>query len=298
MTKRASNGAMEYLRLFRIEHSIMLVIAVVAAEAIVLGHLPSLATLVLSIIPPILISMASFAVNDYFDVEVDRNNQKFDRPLVKGAISKTAALTSSMILFVIGIVSALSLGMMAFYIALIFGVLAFLYSYKLKEMFVVGNAYIAFSMVIPFIYGNYVVSNTLSYAVVLVSVVIFLAGFAREVHGMVRDFQGDSKARKVRNLVYYFGVDASSMLAGIMYLAAIMISIWMFTVPGPFLYNALYIVPVLVVDICLLYVLIGYSARLYVTNKRFFSNARNISLAAMALAIVAYLISALAYVRI
>lgn len=297
MAKRKSNKAVEYLKLFRIEHSIMLVIAVIAAEVIVLGHLPNAYTVVLSIIPPILISAASFAINDYFDVETDRNNQQFDRPIVKGAISKNAALTSAMLLFIIGIFSAIALNWGAFVIALVFGVLAFLYSYKLKELFVIGNAYIALSMVIPFIYGNYVVSTTFSGTIWLISIVIFLAGFAREVHGMVRDYAGDSKARKVRNVVYYIGADGSSLLAGILYIVAILVSLWMFVVPGPFWYNAVYIVPIVVVDLCLFYVTVGYAIRLYKLNRKFFSNARNISLAAMTLAIVAYLISALVFIR-
>lgn len=297
MAKQAHNKAVEYLRLFRIEHSLMLVIAVIAAEAIVLGRIPNIPILILSVIPPILISAASFGINDYFDVEVDKNNQKFERPIVKGAISKQAALTSSMLLFIIGTLSALSINLLAFYISLIFSVLAFLYSYKLKELFVIGNAYIAFSMVIPFIYGNYVVSTTLSNTIELVSVVIFLAGFAREVHGMIRDYRGDAKARKVRNLVYYCGIDISSLIAGVMYLIAILVSLWMFVVPGPFWYNAVYIFPIVVVDLCLLYVTVGYSARLYAINKRFFSNARNISLAAMTLAIVTYLLAALVFIR-
>ncbi|HUB92789.1 MAG TPA: UbiA family prenyltransferase, partial [Candidatus Saccharimonadales bacterium] len=63
------------LKLTRIEHSIMLVIAVLAAELIAKG-LPSLPILVLSLIAPVFISMAAFAINDYFDLKVDKINKK------------------------------------------------------------------------------------------------------------------------------------------------------------------------------------------------------------------------------
>ncbi|MEM3228556.1 MAG: hypothetical protein QW549_03130, partial [Candidatus Micrarchaeaceae archaeon] len=64
------------LRLTRIEHSVMLIIAVVAAELIASRSLPDYFVLALSLITPIFISMASFAINDYFDIETDRLNKK------------------------------------------------------------------------------------------------------------------------------------------------------------------------------------------------------------------------------
>ena len=69
------------LKLTRIEHSVMLAIAVVAAE-LISGVLPSPGIFVLALIPPIFVSMGAFAVNDYFDIKVDRFNKRYDRPLV------------------------------------------------------------------------------------------------------------------------------------------------------------------------------------------------------------------------
>jgi geranylgeranylglycerol-phosphate geranylgeranyltransferase len=297
-SKKRRNKVVEFLKLLRIEHSIMLLIAVVAAEVIVLGHPPSAVVFVESIIPPILISAGSFAINDYYDVEADRKNGFVERPLVNGSISTRTAFASAMILFVVGAISALALNQYAFYISAVFAILAFLYSFKLKELFAVGNAYIALSMVIPFIYGNYVVSSQFSFNIGLISIIIFLAGFAREIHGMIRDYSGDLKARKVRNLVYYLGISGSSVLAGMMYIAAVVISIFLFFLSGPFNHNLIYIAPILLTDIVLAYIAFGYTAMLYKTNKGFFRRARNWSLAAMALAIIVFLLSALIYVRI
>ncbi|MDE1762597.1 MAG: UbiA family prenyltransferase, partial [Candidatus Micrarchaeota archaeon] len=82
----------EILRLTRIEHSIMLVIAVLAAELIANhGVLPSAPTLAFSLITPIFISMGAFAINDYFDIKVDRANRK-NRPLVAGTLRPHEAL--------------------------------------------------------------------------------------------------------------------------------------------------------------------------------------------------------------
>ena len=67
----------------------MLVIAVVAAELLA-GGLPATGVLALSLITPIFVSMGSFAINDYFDIGVDRLNRKKNRPLVSGALTPVA----------------------------------------------------------------------------------------------------------------------------------------------------------------------------------------------------------------
>lgn len=280
------------LRLTRIEHSILLVVAVVAAELITKG-LPSTYTLVLSVITPIFISMGSFAINDYFDVEADRINKK-DRPIVKGLITKNEALAISLASFIVGIATSYLINVQAFIIAIIFSVLSFLYSYRSKEILLLGNSYVALSMAIPFIYGNFVVSNKLAANTVLIVLVIFLSGLAREIHGMIRDYKGDTKARKIKNIVYYIGAKRSSKIAFVLYLEAILISIFMFFFLPPFAYNVFYIVPIAVTDLVLFYV--SYMFLKQKSSRRFYDMSRNLSLGAMGLALLAYLISALFYV--
>ncbi|EQD78308.1 UbiA prenyltransferase [mine drainage metagenome] len=73
------NKLVAVLKLTRIEHSVMLVIAVLAGELIVARHLPGAYVLLLSLIVPIFVSMGSFAINDYFDVEVDTLNKKVQK---------------------------------------------------------------------------------------------------------------------------------------------------------------------------------------------------------------------------
>ncbi|MGC8478845.1 MAG: UbiA family prenyltransferase [Candidatus Micrarchaeia archaeon] len=289
------NRIAAFLKLTRIEHSAMLVVAVIVAE-IITKSIPSAFVLLLSIITPIFISMGSFAINDYFDVEADRINKRFDRPIVSGAISKNAAFAIAIASFAIGIFASLFINYIAFAIALVFGVLAFFYSYKLKDTLLLGNAYIALSMAIPFFYGDFVVSGTLNPNIAIISVIIFLSGLAREIHGMIRDYEGDSKARKSRNLLSHAGKAASSLFALSLYLAAILLSIFMFFYEKPFAYNLAYAIPIAITDACLLYVSIAYLRKNL--SASFFRIARNLSLGAMALALFAYLAAALAYVPI
>src|SRR5580693_789608 len=100
------NKLVALAKLTRIEHSVMLIIAVVAAELIV-GGMPPLTIFILSLLTPALISMGAFAINDYFDVETDRANKMMHRPIVAGAISKESAYSIAIACFLIG--TALSL---------------------------------------------------------------------------------------------------------------------------------------------------------------------------------------------
>jgi geranylgeranylglycerol-phosphate geranylgeranyltransferase len=283
------------IKLTRIEHSIMLVIAVIAAE-LISGYIPAVPILILSIVTPIFISMGSFAINDYFDVDADKANKRTDRPIVNGSISKKEALNIAIICFIIGIAASIFINIIVFAIAVVFALLAIFYSYKLKDMLLLGNLYIAFSMVIPFIFGNYVVTRVLGIDIILVSIIIFLAGLAREIHGMIRDYAGDAKARKSHNLVFHVGTARSAQLAFILYVEAILVSIYLFFFDLPFAFNIIYIVPIAVVDIAIAY--IGVSYLMQKKSKSFYSLSRNLSLAVMALALIAFLASALWYIRI
>jgi geranylgeranylglycerol-phosphate geranylgeranyltransferase len=286
-----------FLRLTRIEHSIMLVLAVLAAELIA-GHVTLGIPFVASLVTPILVSMGSFAINDYFDVEADRANGFTNRPIVSGQISKKAAFNSAIALLVLGALVSALINVYALVIAIIFAALAFLYSYRLKDVLLVGNIYIAFSMVIPFIYGDFVVSKSLTLPIFLVSIVIFLSGLAREIHGMIRDHEGDSKVRGSRNMLHYMSQRGAGLVAMVLYLEAIAISVYMFLFHYlPFYHNIVYIVPIALTDIMLAYLAFG-ELSVKRDRKRFHKLARNLSLAAMTIALLAYLAAALVYIPI
>lgn len=278
------------MRLTRIEHSVMLVIAVVAAE-IICGGLPNAGTLALSLITPIFISMGAFAINDYFDREVDRVNKKM-RPLVTGEISPRAALYITFASMAVGIAASVAINIYCTAIAVAFAVLALLYSYRLKEYPLVGNIYIGLSMAIPFAFGNYVVSVHANAAVMAVAVMILIAGTAREIDAAVRDYKGDLKIRNARTLPIAIGTKAASAIAFAMYLAAISISIYLFMELDPFRHNLVYLPLIAVVDAMLV-----YSGIIFLMGKEeLYDRVRNMSLGGMALALVTILIASLVHI--
>jgi geranylgeranylglycerol-phosphate geranylgeranyltransferase len=179
----------------------------------------------------------------------------------------------------------------------VFAVLAYLYSYKLKDMPLLGNIYIAFSMAIPFIYGAVVSSGTVPPVIWLVVLVTFLSGLAREIHGMIRDHRGDSSERNISNVVTHMGGTRSAYFSLVLYAEAIAISIYMFFLFRPFAGNLAYLIPILAVDSMLGYV--GIAGVVSKRPDRFHRYvSRNLSLIAMTLALLTYLVSAILYLPV
>lgn len=215
----------ELYRLTRFEHALMLALAVLIAEVVASAGIPPISlVLALSLLVPVLSEMGSFALNDYLDVETDRLNRKKDRPLVKGTIAPGFAIWFSAACIALSTALAYFINTPAFIIALAFNALAVLYNWKLKDLPLAGNAYIALTMAIPFVFGNYVISPTLSPLNLTLALLGFVAGLAREIVKSVQDMEGDMAARGSRTLPVVIGKRASLAVAIALYLVFIMLS--------------------------------------------------------------------------
>lgn len=222
-----------FVQLTRLEHALMLSLAVVIGQAIALRGLPPLNLLAIAALSPFFIEIGSFAINDYWDLDTDIKNRRKDRPLVRRELSPEFALFVSIFAFPVGIILAYFTNWPAFGIALGFSVLAVMYSYSLKKMAGVGNAVIALSMAIPFVFGNISVTYGISYAVVILALMAFFMGFGREIAGSMRDIKGDI-AQGRRTLPYVIGSKKSGYIAVLSILIAVAIS------PVLYIYDAAY----------------------------------------------------------
>lgn len=209
----------EFLKMTRFEHAIMYALAVLIAETIALGMVPPLddPVILLSLIVPILIEMAAFSLNDYLDIETDRINNK-KTPLVKGTLSPKFALYSSFIAFIASTALAFFINFTVFIFVILFNILAILYNWKLKDMPLLGNLFIGLSMAIPFILGNLVVYPWLLPVPVILSILAFVAGVAREIVKSAEDMKGDVKARRSKTLPVVMGEKPAVMVASVLYL--------------------------------------------------------------------------------
>jgi len=209
----------ELFLLTRFEHAFMLAIAVLIGEAIIIGNMPPISLVIaLSLLVPVFSEMGSFALNDYLDIETDRQNRKTERPLVRGTISPAFALWFSIASLLLSMVLAFFINTTVFVIALSFNLLAVLYNWKLKDLPLIGNLYIALTMAIPFIFGNFVVSDTLSSIAIILASLGFLSGLAREIVKSVQDMEGDMKARESKTLPVIIGAQNSLLVASALYL--------------------------------------------------------------------------------
>jgi len=275
--------------LTRFEHALMLAIAVLIGEAIVLGGLPPFsAAVLLSLLVPVLSEAGSFALNDYLDIETDRINKKTGRPLVSGALTPKFALWFSLSCLAFSSLLAFFINLPAFLIALAFNLLAILYNWKLKDLPLIGNIYIGLTMAIPFIFGNYVVSSCLSPLAVVLALLGFVSGLAREIIKSVQDMEGDRAARESRTLPMVVGAKSALLAASALYVLFVTLTIVPFglglrlaAIPGAL---------VLIADIAILY--IACSIVVAKDSAKALKQARDISLAALFLGLVGLLAAA------
>ena len=221
-------GLTAYARLFRIEHALLLVFAVLFAEFLSAGAagtaLPAPSAIILSLCVPLFIEMGSFALNDYFDVKTDKANRRLDRPIASGEISPRAALAASAVAYAIGIASSFSLPASCIAIAVIFAALSILYDWKLKDLPLLGNAYIAASMAIPFLFGCLAVSATLLPSLLSIATVAFVAGLGREIIKSIEDVEGDVKHRGSETLPAVIGKANAAGIAAACYFILVPLS--------------------------------------------------------------------------
>ena len=178
---------------------------------------------------PFLIEAGAFALNDFFDVETDTINRK-NRPIVKGEISKESAfIIGSGSLFIAIILSLLTENLLIINLTGFFAFFSVLYNWKLKDMPLMGNIYIGFSMAIPFLFGNLAFSNSIVPENFILFSMAFIVGVSREIIKTVEDYKGDRKARGSKTLPFYIGEKKSLMFAGSLIGVFILLGIYSFT---------------------------------------------------------------------
>jgi geranylgeranylglycerol-phosphate geranylgeranyltransferase len=240
-----------FFRLTRVEHSLFLALAVLVGEVVVTRDIQLWPT-VFGVLSVFFIGMGSFALNDFMDYPTDKKNKRKDRPIVTGTISAWAAMVTAKVSFPLGVLFAILVNLNCFWIAVVFSILAILYSYALKKLLLLGNMFIAFSMAIPFVFGSYIVSDQISASIQVLASIAFLTGLGREIIKSIQDMAGDKKYGRW-TLPIALGKTISKYFAVLYILIAVVMS------PIPFLFlpkfqnNWLYMGPVIVTDVILLW---------------------------------------------
>lgn len=247
--------------LTRLEHGLMYGFGVLIGIIIAGGRIYEPASIYgLSLVRPsfgatfgfftaLFIQAGTFALNDYCDLESDIANQRLDRPLVRGELSKKEALLVSISATTLGIIIASFLHPVLFILAFISGVLGILYDLKMKEFLAVSNIYIALTMAIPFIFGGLIVEpDRIDLVLLVLAAIAFLAGFGREVMKDIADIKGDA-LRDIKSIARLYGVKQASRVVIFSYALAVVLSVIpLFSVTTAYYFDLAYLFPVMAAD--------------------------------------------------
>lgn len=282
--------------LMRLEHGVMIAIAIIIGAYIAGKTFPNVENFILTFCTALFLEASTFALNDYYDYEIDKKNKRLDRPLVRGDLSKNSALYLFFIFFPLGIISSFFVNSTCFIIALITAIFAILYDAVLKKIKFIGNFFIAYVMAVPFVFGEASVLATnkfalsISPAVITVASIAFLSGVGREIMKDVMDFEGD-KIAGVKSFPKYLGERKSNFIAAFFYLTAIGLSFLPFFLQDyKFYYNNLYyLFLIIITDILLL-----WTAIVIAINKNpKLSFHRKLTLFALFLGLLGFLVGAM-----
>jgi geranylgeranylglycerol-phosphate geranylgeranyltransferase len=208
--------------------------------------------LIFGIWVPFLLMGGAMAINDYRDYEIDKTNQRLDRPLVRGDLTRPQVLLIAAAFYGLGLVLTAWLFHMVFLATLFFVVLSIAYSYKLKELGPIGNVTIALNICAPFILGAIVVDvsgQDAQITIALLVTTIFFLISGREVMKGIMDVEGDKEAG-IKTVAATLGVKPAAFIAvGLWSIVAILAPLPLFFV---FEGNLVFLIIILITVILLL----------------------------------------------
>ncbi len=282
-------------QLMRLEHGFMIAIAILVGSFIASKSFPVFEKFIFTFFTALFLEASTFALNDYYDLEIDKKNKRIDRPLVRGDLSPKSALYLFTLFFPIGIICSYFVNIPCFIIALITAIFAVFYDVKLKKIKLLGNFFIAYTMAIPFIFGGVAVikENTFIFnlfpAIFIVAFIAFLAGSGREIMKDVMDFKGDTE-KGVKSFPKYIGIRKSNIISALFFILAIILSFLPFLISdyGFYYRNYYYLLLILITDAILLVISINLIFKKKI-NMKFY---RKFTLIALFIGLLAFLIGA------
>jgi geranylgeranylglycerol-phosphate geranylgeranyltransferase len=165
----------------------------------------------------VLISAAgAFAINDYYDYELDKSNNRTDRPLVSELISRRTALYTAIVSLVLVITLSLFLNLVAMMFTLISLPIFYLYSMGLKKKLLLKNLLIAYSYLATILLGSLVSDSVLEPIIIYFALMGFIVGLANEIMFDIADVDGDKKLG-IKTLSTEYGVEKASLTSVILY---------------------------------------------------------------------------------
>jgi geranylgeranylglycerol-phosphate geranylgeranyltransferase len=277
--------------LTRLEHGIIYGLGVLIALAIGKGGVPDPVVAAAGVLGAVLAEMGAFALNDYFDVDVDIKNNRTDRPIVRGDVSKSEALWLTVITSLLSVVAMYFTGSMGAVLVLIVLVLfGVFYNAKLKEYGIWGNIYISFTMAAPFLFGSMLFAGN-NVVLFVIAGIAFVVGLGREIMKGIMDMEGDA-LRNVRTVARTWGPDKAKYLAVALYVVGMFLSpLPLFILPA----SKFYMSPIYGASALVSVAILAYVCYTLLRSHdiKTIGKARKTTLASMAVALLGVLVTAL-----
>jgi len=210
-----------FLTLVRIPNCLMIGLAVLVAETIGLGSLPSLIEAIFGFLTAFLLLAGTMVFNDIRDVPVDRVNSP-DRPIPSGRVTIRQAYIMSIVFSSLALISSLVLGIPTFLTALAALVLMAYYNTRGKMTGLLGNVVVSFNVALPFFFGGLAV-NSLRPLLFIFFLLAFLANTAREVAKGIADVAGD-RSKGILTIAVTQGPKRAAELAATFFIVAVLLS--------------------------------------------------------------------------
>ncbi len=250
-----------YLKLSRIGNVIITFLSIECAGILCGGEFAESWKILTAALAASLITAGGNAVNDFFDIEIDKINRPH-RPLVSGKLSVKQVKTFYFIVTITGLAASMVLNIYSFLIAAAAATTVFMYSFKLKRSVFWGNFVVALVTGVTFIYAGSAIKDFKD--VYPAAIFAFLTNLIREIIKDAEDVKGDNEIG-VRTIATKYGTTTSAYLS--IFLTAILLVI----VYGAF---QLGILPIQFFTVCALTIFpIGIYVTYLLISRRNFSEA-------------------------
>jgi len=155
------------------------------------------------------ISAFGYAINDIFDIEIDKINMPH-RPIPSGSVSLEGAKYFTLLTSIAGLFFAFLIDIVAILLTLFGLILLYLYASNLKRSGFPGNLVVASLASIPFLFGGFVTQSyeTLIYPASFA----FLLNLGTELIKDIEDVKGD-ELENVQSVALRYGVKPARNLA-------------------------------------------------------------------------------------
>jgi geranylgeranylglycerol-phosphate geranylgeranyltransferase len=172
------------------------------------------AILILACSTGALITAGANAINDYFDLDIDRINKPF-RPLPSGRVHPRGVWVFAWSLFGLAVLLADAIGPLAVAITFASSLLLFWYSAKLKRTVLWGNLTVSFVTGLAFVYGGVAVGQIKP--ALIPAAFAFFMHWGREIIKDMEDVAGD-QAYGARTLPVVYGLRPAQYLVTVLFL--------------------------------------------------------------------------------